>query len=190
MRIGIDIDDTITNSWEYLKPIYEKEFDIKINDTSLPYYKAVNEKIDLTFDEFAGRLNKYDYLKTNIPIKTDAIEILNKLKQEGHTIIFITARGKTYKDPYKITKEYLDKFNIPYDKIILEAWDKSISCQEEEIDLFIDDSPKHCEEVIDNGIDVLMMETNYNKNYSQFKHVANWYQVYDYIEVYKYINGR
>ena len=28
MRIGIDIDDTITNSWEYLKPFYAKEFSL------------------------------------------------------------------------------------------------------------------------------------------------------------------
>ena len=189
MRIGIDIDDTITNSWEYLKPIYEKEFNIKINDNSLPYYKAVHEKIELTFDEFAERLNKYDYLKPNIPIKEDAIEIIKKLKQEGHTIIFITARGKTYQNPYKLTKEYLDKFGIPYDKIVLDAWDKSISCQEEQIDLFIDDSPKHCEEVLDTGFDVLMIETNYNKDYNEFKHAKNWYQVYDYIEASKCIKN-
>ena len=40
-----------------------------------------------------------------------------------------------------------EKHNIPYDKIVLGAWDKSISCQEEKIDVFIDDSPKHCQEV-------------------------------------------
>lgn len=190
MRIGIDIDDTITNSWEYLKPIYEKEFNIELNINSLPYYKAVKEKINLTFDEFASRLNKYDQLKMDIPIKKDAIEVLNKLKQEGYTIVFITARGKTYKNPYQLTIEYLNKFNIPYDKIILESWDKSISCKEEEIDLFIDDSPKHCEEVSNVGIDVLMMETTYNKKYSQFKRIKNWYQVYDYIKVYECIKKR
>ena len=111
MRIGIDIDDTITNSWDYLRPIYEKEFDIEIDETSLPYYNAIKRKTNLTFDEFAKRLNKYDHLKMDIPVKEDASIILNKLKEEGHTIIFITARGKTYQNPYKLTKEYLEKFN-------------------------------------------------------------------------------
>ena len=190
MNIGIDIDDTITNSWEYLKPIYEKEFNIKIDENTLPYYKAVNKKINLTFDEFAKRLNKYDHLKKDIPLKGDVVEIIKKLKQDGHTIIFITARGKTYKNPYQLTKEYLEKFGVPYDKIVLDAWDKSISCEKENIDLFIDDSPKHCEEVSELGTDVLMMEADYNKDNNLFKKVKNWHQVYDYIEVYKYImNG-
>lgn len=190
MRIGIDIDDTITNSWEYLKPIYEQEFNVKIDEDSLPYYNAIKTKVNLTFDEFAEKLNKYDYLKLDIPIKEDAVTVINKLKEEGHTIIFITARGKTYQDPYKLTKEYLEKFNIPYDKIVLEAWDKSLSCIEEQIDLFIDDSPKHCEEVSEVGIDTLLMGTNYNKDYNKYVRVKNWHEVYDYIELCKCIKNR
>ena len=80
------------------------------------------------------------------------------------------------------TKNYLDKNKIPYDKIMIDTWEKAKACQEEKIELFIDDAKKHCEEVSKLGIDVLMMETNYNKEYKEFKHVKNWHEVYEYIK--------
>ena len=67
MRIGIDIDDTITNSWKYLKPIYEKEFNIKLDENSLPYYGAVQHLI--TFEEFIKITSKYEKFKIEIPLK-------------------------------------------------------------------------------------------------------------------------
>lgn len=180
MRIGIDIDDTITNSWEYLIPIYRKIFNIEIDEKSLPYYDTVRDKMSL--EEFLEIGKQNENVMKEVPIKADASEFLNKLKEEGHTIIFITARGKSYEDPYKTTKEYLDKHNIPYDKIIVDTWDKAKACQEEKIDLFIDDAKKHCKEVSNLGIDVLMMETNYNKDDTIIKYVKNWKEVYNYIK--------
>ena len=52
----------------------------------------------------------------------------------------------------------------------------------EKIDLFIDDSRKHCQEVSDCNIDVLMMDTVYNKDYSEFKHAKDWKEIYEYIK--------
>lgn len=180
MRIGIDIDDTITKTWEYMMPIYSKEFNISIDKNSLPYYHPIKNIV--SFEEFSERMRKYEELKTDIPLKEYVQIILKKLKKEGHTIIFITARGSTYSDPYKATKDYLDKYNIPYDKIIVNSWDKAIVCKNENIDLFIDDSHKHCQEVKDIGIPVLMMETNYNKQNTEFIHVKDWQEVYEYIQ--------
>ena len=51
----------------------------------------------------------------------------------------------------------------------------------ENIDLFIDDSYKHCLSVSSVGIKVLMYNANYNKNIKEFNHIASWNEVYDYI---------
>lgn len=180
MRIGIDIDDTIANSWEYFMPIFSHEFNIKLDENSRPYYQGIKDQIP--FAEFERVMKKYENTMINITLKENVSKILHKLKQDGHQIIFITARGKTYNNPYQITKEYLDNNNIPYDKIILDSWDKSIACREENIDLFIDDSPKHCKEVSNIGIEVIMMDAKYNQNNNQFTRKVNWDEIYKYIQ--------
>jgi capsule biosynthesis phosphatase len=60
-----------------------------------------------------------------IPLE-NAVEKINELKRDGHYIIISTARnmatcesniGKVLKNVGKITLEWLDKYNIPYDEI-------------------------------------------------------------------------
>jgi capsule biosynthesis phosphatase len=69
-------------------------------------------------------INK-DY--TSVKPINKMINLLKKLKNDGHTIIIYTARrmathhyniGAVIKDIAKITLETLDKFNIPYDELI------------------------------------------------------------------------
>ena len=65
MKIGIDIDDTITNSWECLIPYYSKLFNIEeeVLRNSKPYYSAVSHLI--TLDEYYKiMLPVYDERKT------------------------------------------------------------------------------------------------------------------------------
>lgn len=182
MRLGIDIDDTIINTWEYLMPIFKEKFNIPLDKLkkSSPYYGAIKDTIPL--EEYLEMIKENEHLMKEIPLKENVKEILTKLKLEGNSIIFITARGNCYSDPYLITKEYLDKYSIPYDKIIVNALDKGIVCQEEKIDLFIDDNIRNCIDVSQNGIEVLMMEANFNKNDKEFIHMKDWKQIYEYIK--------
>ena len=52
MRIGIDIDDTITNTWEYFIPIFSEKFNIpeeKIKELP-PYYGSIKDSVSI--DEY------------------------------------------------------------------------------------------------------------------------------------------
>jgi len=190
MRIGIDIDDTITNTWEYFIPIFSKKFNIpedKIKELP-PYYGSVKDSVSI--DEYFNLIREYESLMKDVPLKEDVKEILTKLKEEGNTIIFITARSNnTYTNPYLISKEYLDNNSIPYDKIIVNAREKGIVCKEEKIDLFIDDNIKNCIDVSNQGIEVLMMDACYNLLDKEFTHMNNWKQVYEYINN-RWYNGK
>lgn len=185
MRIGIDIDDTITNTWECMKPVYAEIFNIsleELNKAKYPYYYAVKDKV-LSLDDFFSMIVKhYDKIGSNLKVKEGAVEVINKLHDEGNKIIIITARSRGYTEPYKITKDFLDRNNIKYDKIIIGANDKSIPCVSEKIDLFIDDSVKHCEEVSNVGIKVVLIGTQYNEDEKRFTRVCDWYQVKEYID--------
>lgn len=182
MKIGIDIDDTITDSWKDYIPIYSELFNIPKEklQKSKPYYYSLNNKISV--EEYFQKMTEiHDEITPNITLKENVKEVIDKLYELGHKVIFITARGKSHSDPYKITKEYLDKHRIKYEKLIVGVTDKGKVCEEEKIELFIDDSIKHCESVSSRGIEVLLFETEYNKDNQKFKHVTSWESIYKYI---------
>ncbi len=183
MRIGIDIDDTITDTWECLIPHYSKVFNVSIEKlkNSLPYYSPFKEK--MTLDEYFEKVIPiYDEYILSVKLKDNVQEVINKLHEQGHKIIFITNRGKEQTHAYENTKKYLNNHQIKYDKLIISANDKSIVCQNENIDVFIDNSIKHCNLVSKTKTDILMFETIYNKDLKEFKHVKNWNEIYEYIE--------
>ena len=182
MKIGIDIDDTITNSWECLIPYYSKLFNIEeeVLRNSKPYYSAVSHLITLD-EHYKIMLPVYDEVTPNVDLKPGVKEVIDKLYEMGCHITFITARGIDHTDAYKDSKDYLDKHNIRYDKIITNAKDKAIVCKEQEIDVFIDDSIRNCEEVSNAGIETLLYETNYNSDYVGLKHAKDWNYIYEYL---------
>ena len=48
--------------------------------------------------------------------KTDAVESMKNLKDQGHTIIIYTARSW---NEYEMTSEWLKKNNIPFDQLFM-----------------------------------------------------------------------
>lgn len=180
MRIGIDIDDTICETWKYLKPYFKKAF--KTDNKKLKY-KRYSYALDCTLDEYYNFCqNNITPLMINVPIKRDAKKYINKLKDEGHEIIFITARSDNdLINPYEVTKNYLEKNNIEYDKLFTGCLKKDIVASQNNIDLFIDDSVKHCTSVYKERIPVLLMKTSYNRKCHKFRHVYSWKEIYNII---------
>lgn len=189
MRIGIDIDDTITNSSdifvEYAKQ-YNKEKNIqhKININSLDVKESYGwEKENL--NEF---LHKYlEVALNNIDSKSDSIEIINKLKKEGHEIYFITARSEREIEGgmLELTENWLNKHGFNYDLLVINSKEKLKDCIKYGIDIFIDDSYRNCKLIKDGiGIPVLLFTTRYNikeKDESLIR-VSNWYEIYNYLK--------
>ncbi len=128
MRIGVDVDNTITNTLPILKAycrIYNEEVikrNLKMNErgyTTTTIYNWTPEE-NLTF------CNKYlQEIVSQAEIKENARDIIEKIKNEGNEIYIITARSEpTFIDPYNTTKNFLDKNSIVYDKIIVNCENK------------------------------------------------------------------
>ena len=67
----------------------------------------------------------------------DTDRVINNLKKEGHKIYIISYRGKfQYDNSLEVTRQWLKKNNILYDKIIIEEWDKGKVCRNNDIDIF------------------------------------------------------
>ncbi len=191
MRIGIDLDDTITKTDEILfkyAKIYNEEekilFNINREEWNLTKAFGWNEE---NIKEFFSKYLKSIYEEAEI--KENAKERINKLKDDGNEIIIITARDtKSLKQVHKVCKDWLINNKINVDKIVVDGEDKAQKCLENKIDIFIDDNICNCENVYNNlKIPVLLMNGRYNKDYQnpKIKRVYNWNEIYNEICKYK-----
>lgn len=190
MRIGIDIDHTLTDIEEELMEkaeSYARQLEKNIN---------VNRKfmIDTTndgniyqkmfgFNEeelkyFLGPIQESVTAKA-IP-RENVVEILNQLHLDGHSIYIITARDfQFHKNPYEQSKEWLKEHHIYFDQLIVNARNKGKVCAEHEIDLLIDDNARNCIEADRYGIDTILFG---NKKYGHLKNYDTWIEIYEYIK--------
>ena len=193
MNIGIDIDDTIAETFETLLP-YSQKYTIEdlkkeskvyidsncTNHFYIVYTNGWNQQEAIEFWE-----KYYAEILRQLNMKKFASEIINKLKQEGHKIYFITARWDMKKDSVEeITKQWLKENNIEYDALFLNAKDKLSLVKENDIDLFIDDSFKNCKTIADNtSCKVYMMTSRVNGSLKdkKIKRVFSWPEIYDLI---------
>lgn len=147
MKIGVDVDNTITNTMPILKAYCRR-----YNDEVIKRNLEMNEKgyssrtlYNWTPEENLVFCNKYlQEIVLQADIKENAREIIEKIKNEGNEIYIISARSEpTFIDPYNVTKGFLDRNNIVYDKIIVNCEDKYTYCKENGIDLIMDDEPQN-----------------------------------------------
>ncbi len=187
MKIGIDIDNVLSNFNEVL-----------LNDY-LEHDKTLNNNGVIHKDEYIRKMFDWDasyeqyYYKNNIerlaslftPIK-DSSKYINKLKEDGNEIYIISGRDNgEYFDPFNMTINWLKKYNIPYDKLILtnayKHQEKADICKKLGIDIMVDDSINVCTKCSDSNIDCILFETPYNKKENRFNRLSNWEEIYNYI---------
>ncbi len=182
MNIGIDIDDTITYTYETLLPMVALRYGLNVNKLmeQRPSYKMLNNTLP-NYKEFA--LENYCVAGRITPVREGAIEVLTKLREQGHKIILITARDDhEFRDPEKLSKDYLERNKIPYDKLIVRANDKVKHCILEGIDLFIDDNTNHCRAVQRRGINTLQFDTIFTEKTKELERVNSWEEIYNKVQ--------
>lgn len=191
MNIGIDIDNTITEVQEELNNA-AYEYAIRLgknikNDTSS--FEDIKNNGDTYKKKFQFSYEELKYFLKNIQEeitnrakpRENAVETIKKLREEGHKIIIITARDSEFHDdPYLLTKNWLDKNNIEYDKLIVNAREKGTVCKKEKIDVFIDDQLNNCLEVLKEGIKVVRIANEIYAN-EDIVSLNNWTKIYEYI---------
>ena len=182
MNIAIDIDDTLAESFDYFQPCVAEYFGVNIEDLRQKNISYGNLPDEWKKDELNFCKTYYDRLAADTPFKPDAAWGVQKLKEMGHRIIIITGRSTDfYTDPYKTTKEELQKGGIAYDKLIC-TLDKGRACTEENISLLIDDLPANCDAAAKLGIPVIVFTSKANQNTKvDYPRVTNWKSVVDYI---------
>ena len=192
MRIGIDIDNVISNFNEMLLETYLMH-DKELRNTGIinPNAKYIRTGM---FDwsneeELSFYKDNIEGIAKKLKVKEKAKEYIDRLHSDGHLIYIITGRDNgEYSEPYNMTKKWLDENNIYYDNLILtDAYDihaKSLECLKNDIDIMIDDSVRICRDLITSGITTILMDTPYNRKIN-IKRVKNWEEFYEFVSSYK-----
>lgn len=178
MKIGLDIDDTMTDTTELMIE-YAKEYfktdDIEFIKSILFAPKIEGELLEFYDKYLVEMMSKYK-LKSNVK------EVIDRFRQSGNKIIIITARGATIKNVIDVTMEYFKLHDIKVDDIVFRLRDKSKYCVENNIDLLVDDSNSVLEKVQQLGIKTLLFNSIKNKDIdTNINRVNNWLEVEQYI---------
>lgn len=174
MKIGIDIDDTIAKSYEAMKEALMEESNYVISDDILYYHDP------MALDYYS---RNSDDMTLKLEVKEDAVEVINKLKDDGHEIYFITARNnKYYKDAYGSTYKWLTDKGFKFDGLIIDGKYKDIECEKLGITHFIDDSVDHVIKIINKNIKGYVFTSYYNKRFDLNNRVNSWKEVYELIK--------
>lgn len=178
MKIGIDIDDTLTNTKE-LQIKYWKEYYLKNPDPN--FSKEIPTNINSFGNEYISTFwDTYREALFTPPIKENASNIIKKLNQEGYQLCIITSRPD-YK--YHNLKEriitWLHKNNINITEINTNIRDKALFCHKNNIDLLIDDSIEHVTNTIKHNKKAILF--NNIKDYQGLQ-TDNWLDLYNIIK--------
>ncbi len=178
MKIGIDVDDTLTNTKEQqLK--YWKEY---YNNNPRPGYstvlpKTINDFEDAYVQEFwdAYRLK----LNFDCSVKEGVSLYTKKLKEDGHTLCIVTSRpDEKYDNLQKLMHDWIDKNNITIDIVYTDVRDKGTFCKENNFDLLIDDDIKHIKKATELNVKAILF--NDNPDYDGLK-TTSWQELYELI---------
>lgn len=189
MKIGIDLDGVIFDSEKEFR-VYSELYDMidlkqnsKLNNKELKF----QDRFKWTTKETEGFLNKYHkQIMVESNYMPGAKKILNLLKQDGHSLILITARGGMNKDMIKITEERLKQSEMDiFDKYYWSTENKDDVCVKENIDIMIDDFYKKCESIANKKIRTIYLKDapSYDLEENEYiKVLYNWGEIYRYIK--------
>lgn len=186
MRIGIDIDNCISNFDDTLLKEYLNH-DKELRNTGIINEKAqyiTKGMFDWSEEEEKSFYNaNIERIAKELKPLKDAPYYIQKLKEENDIYIVSGRNNGEYKEPYKMTEEWLKNNNILYDKMILtnsnNEHEKTEVCIENNIDLMIEDSIRHCLDLKKNGIKVYTMNTRYNMKEQTLERVSSWKEIYE-----------
>lgn len=189
MKIGIDLDGVVFDSEKEFR-VYSELYDLldlkqnsKVDNKELKFQDRFRWKQK----EINGFLNKYH---KQIIVESNFMpgvkKVLQLLKQDGHSLILITARGGMNKDMIKITEERLKNAKMDiFDKYYWATENKDEVCVKENIDIMIDDFNEKCESIANKKIKTIYLKDapSYDLKEDEYlKVLYNWGEIYRYIK--------
>ena len=166
MKIAIDIDDTLNildrvgRAGAY---IARKELPFKVaNEHSNKFVEVFDWTLPDVLEFLRnGGISTF----TEAEARRGAREVLTGLRAAGHEVIILTSRSKEwFINPEKISRDWLEKRRIPYDKLVAEIDDKGQYCVENGIPILVDDNLDICLRAQELGVHAVLAVGAHNRD--------------------------
>ena len=174
MKIGVDVDGVLTNIEEYQLKYGKKYFnktDSEIDKTQID----IKEIFGVSKEEREKFWIKYIWKYClQEPLREEAVQCINALKDAGCEIHIITSRAHTTEDSkvgelfrkmllYKLKESGLKYDSISYCNESESAKEKLDICKKLKIDVMLEDKKENIE-ALQQICDVMCIDASYNKN--------------------------
>lgn len=189
MKIGIDLDGVIFDSEKEFR-VYSEIYDMlelkqnsKTNNQELKFqdrFKWTQEEIE----DFLKKYHKQIIVESNF--MPGVKRVLKLLKEDGYSLILITARGGLNKDMIGLTEKILKQNEMDiFDKYYWATENKDEVCLKEHVDIMIDDSYEKCKSIANSKIKTIYLKDapSYDLEENEYiKVLYNWGEIYRYIK--------
>ena len=189
MKIGIDLDGVVFDSEKEFR-VYSELYDmidLKQNSKTDNRELKFQDRFQWTGKETEDFLKKYHkQIIEESNFMPGVKRVLKLLKEEGNSLILITARGGINKDMIKITEKRLKENGMDiFDKYYWAIENKEEVCKKENIDIMIDDFCKNCESIANSKIKTIYLKDAPSYDLEENKYIKvlyNWGEIYRYIK--------
>lgn len=189
IKIGIDVDDCVCNTLEmdYACAYHMMKNNIPKNIDKT--YYDVTKTFEMEDGEFFYVKEKEYIMKHNSMYpKVFVKEVIKNLRKKGFKIAFITARDDKFwnGNAELYLKKWLKKFNIQFDEIYANVYNKCEFCKKNKIEYLIEDNSENVKLANNNGIRSILIKTSYNEHYNNKLNTfaESWLEVYSILAKY------
>lgn len=157
--VACDIDGCLNKMIYKLIEVVKNHYNVDVDDSCTDY--EILERIGLTTPkDFEMFWDKHTNELHDIKAYPKAVDVLNKLRENGFKIVIITARGY---DLANVTENWLKKQGFVYDDIVFCAGYKVDACLWKGANIMIEDNGKNVLALSNKGVKVLVPSYKYNE---------------------------
>lgn len=182
MKIMVDLDRTIFDCPSLVYNIGNMTFADSNLDRKLKFTIVDNES-SRSYSNLLFFL-KMSHAKNFTPVD-NVVEILNKWYGQGIDVTFVSSRFG-FKSFHRSTIEWLENYDIKYDKVVLDCNNKGEYGRINGFDMIIDDTLVNCVDCMKMGITPIWIRNKYNKNIKCYPEnilqVSGWNEIDDIVQ--------
>ena len=182
LNICIDIDGTITSPYHFI-PYLNDMYNKSITENDCITYK-LEDLYEVEIDDLLNKFhNEYIHSYKEAEVVEGAKDIIGEL-YKNHNVYFVTARSESLTE---ITTNWLRNNGFSEIDVYLLGSDYKIEkAKELGCNIFIEDNPSNAIQLAKAGMDVLLIDTNYNKevNHEKITRVNGWSDIKKVIDKY------